>query len=50
MLTLPGAIAAALEGWADEEGRATANLAAFLIEQAVRLKLEEPPPPASKKK
>ena len=38
MVTLPDAIAIDLERWADEEGRATANLAAFLIEQSIRAK------------
>ncbi|MFQ3619278.1 MAG: hypothetical protein SNJ50_21530 [Cyanobacteriota bacterium] len=50
MVTLPDSIAADLEKWADQEGRPTANLAAFLIEQAVRVKFDEKyPPPAGKK-
>ena len=35
---LPDAIAQDLEDWATDEGRATANLVSFLIEQAVRAK------------
>ncbi|RMH41290.1 MAG: hypothetical protein D6694_09220 [Gammaproteobacteria bacterium] len=45
MLTLPASIAADLKKWARQEGRPTANLAAFLIEQAVRGKFEEKYPP-----
>jgi CopG-like RHH_1 or ribbon-helix-helix domain, RHH_5 len=41
MVTLPDSISADLEAWADEEGRPTANLAAFLVEQAVRAKFPE---------
>lgn len=37
-IVLPDKIFADLEKWADEEGRPTANLAAFLVEQAVRAK------------
>lgn len=37
-IVLPDKIFADLEKWADEEGRPTANLAAFLVEQAVRSK------------
>lgn len=52
-LTLPDAIFADLERWADAEGRATANLGAFLIETAVKEAKAEgkiPPPqqPSSK--
>lgn len=38
MVTLPDALSADLERWADEEGRPTANLAGFLIELAIRMK------------
>ncbi len=34
-VTLPDSIYEALERWADNQGRPTANLAAFLIEVAV---------------
>jgi len=44
-IVLPAAIYDALGDWADEEGRATANLAAFLIEQAVRIKYSGKFPP-----
>lgn len=47
-LTLPDAVYAALERWADVEGRPTANLAAFLVEVAVKEAEKEnkiPPPP-----
>lgn len=49
---LPDAIAHALEEWADGEGRPTANLVAYLTEQAVRIKYpsEFPPPIQEKKK
>jgi hypothetical protein len=48
-ITLPGAVFDAMEEWADEEGRPTANLAAYLIEQAVRIKYPERFPPKIKK-
>jgi len=35
-VTLPDTVFTDLERWADLEGRATANLAAFLIEVAVK--------------
>ena len=35
-VTLPDAVAELLEKWADHEGRPTANLAAYIIETAVR--------------
>lgn len=35
-VTLPDAVFEDLEKWAGSEGRPTANLAAYLIEQAVR--------------
>ncbi len=47
---LPDAIAQDLENWAIEEGRATANLIAFLIEQAVRVKHPGKYPPPIKRK
>jgi hypothetical protein len=50
-LTLPDAVFDALERWADEEGRPTANLAAFLVEMAVKQAEAQnkiPPPPQKK--
>lgn len=44
-ITLPAAIFEAMERWADEEGRPTANLAAYLIEQSIRIKYPEKFPP-----
>ena len=35
-LTLPDSVFYALERWADSEGRPTANLAAFIVELAVK--------------
>jgi len=35
-ITVPDAVFADLEDWADQQGRPTANLAAFLVETAVR--------------
>lgn len=35
-ITIPDAVFADLEDWADQQGRPTANLAAFLVETAVR--------------
>ncbi|GAP99098.1 ribbon-helix-helix domain-containing protein [Leptolyngbya sp. NIES-2104] len=50
-IVLPDKIFADLEKWADEEGRPTANLAAFLVEQAVRAKYSsEYPKPESRTK
>ena len=46
-VTLPDTVFEELERWADSEGRATANLAAFLIELSVRQANEQgkiPPP------
>ena len=46
-VTLPDAIFSDLEQWANSEGRPTANLAAFLIETAVKEAKEQskiPPP------
>jgi hypothetical protein len=40
-ITLPDKVFDHLEQWADDEGRPTANLAAFLIEQAIRAKFPE---------
>lgn len=34
-VTLPDQIAEALEEWASQQGRPTANLASFLIEQGI---------------
>ena len=48
-ITLPGAIYEALENWAEEEGRPTANLAAYLVEQAIRVKYPEDFPPRIKR-
>jgi hypothetical protein len=44
-ITLPAAIFEAMEEWADQEGRPTANLAAYLIEQSVRIKYPDRFPP-----
>jgi hypothetical protein len=44
-ITLPAAVFDALEEWADHEGRPTANLAAYLIEQSVRIKYPDKFPP-----
>ncbi len=49
-VTLPDAVFEDLEQWADSEGRPTANLAAFLIETAVKEAKEKskiPPPKES---
>ena len=35
-MTLPDAVFEELELWADQQGRPTANLAAFLVETALR--------------
>lgn len=35
-VTLPDTVHADLEGWADYQGRPTANLAAYLIELGIR--------------
>lgn len=49
-LTLPDAVFDALERWADAEGRPTANLAAFLVEIAVKqAEAENKIPPDPKK-
>jgi hypothetical protein len=44
-ITVPDAIGEDLQRWADEEGRPRANLAAFLIELAVRQKYPDKYPP-----
>lgn len=44
-ITLPKEIFDSLEAWADEEGRPTANLAAFLVEMSVRIKFPDRFPP-----
>ena len=44
-IVLPRAIYEALEHWAESEGRATANLAAFMVEQSVRARFPEQFPP-----
>lgn len=44
-ITLPKEIFESLEEWADQEGRPTANLAAFLVEVAVRIKYPDRFPP-----
>ena len=44
-IVLPRMVYEALEEWADSEGRATANLAAFMVEQAVRAKFPDRFPP-----
>jgi predicted DNA-binding protein len=35
-LTLPDEVYTKLEDWADQQGRPTANLAAFIVETAIR--------------
>jgi hypothetical protein len=44
-ITLPASVFEAMEEWADQEGRPTANLAAYLIEQSVRIKYPDRFPP-----
>ena len=44
-IVLPRMVYEALEEWADSEGRATANLAAFMVEQAVRARFPDRFPP-----
>ena len=46
-VTLADSLAADLQQWANEEGRAKANLASFLIELAIRQKFPEKYPPLS---
>lgn len=47
-IVLPDAIYDDLIKWAELEGRPTANLAAFLIEQSVRVKFRDKYPPAAR--
>ncbi|MBD2019183.1 hypothetical protein H6F43_03165 [Leptolyngbya sp. FACHB-36] len=47
-ITLPKEVFESLEEWADGEGRPTANLAAFLVEVAVRIKYPDRFPPKIK--
>ena len=52
-LTLPDEVFEDLERWADKQGRATANLAAYLVESCVKEakeKGEVPKAPASENK
>ena len=44
-VNVPDEVGADLQRWADEEGRPRANLAAFLLELAVRQKYPEKYPP-----
>lgn len=44
-INVPDAVGADLQRWADEEGRPRANLAAFLLELAVRQKYPTKYPP-----
>ena len=46
-VTLADGLAADLQQWANEEGRAKANLASFLIELAIRQKFPEKYQPLS---
>lgn len=51
-ITVPDAVFEDLEDWADQQGRPTANLAAFLVETAIRQakdKGEFKPRPADEK-
>jgi len=41
MVTLPDEVATVLERWADQQGRPTANLAAYLIESSIRDAIEK---------
>jgi hypothetical protein len=47
-IVLPDKVFHRLEDWADDEGRATANLAAYLVEQAVRARFPDEFPPKIK--
>ena len=49
-ITLPDGIFDDLENWADKEGRPTANLAAFLVELAVKQRFAEKYPEMSESK
>lgn len=46
-ITLPDGVFEDLEKWADKEGRPTANLAAFLVEIAVKQRFSERYPEVS---
>jgi len=48
-IVLPDQVFQDLERWADEEGRPTANLAAFLVEISVRAKYPDKYPSAARK-
>lgn len=50
LVTLPDGLHSDLEQWAEEESRPTANLAAFLLEQAIRFKYPEKYPSAQQSK
>ncbi len=50
LVTLPDGLHADLERWAEEETRPTANLAAFLLEQAIRAKYSDKYPSPHKGK
>lgn len=47
-IVLPDKVFQSLEDWADDEGRATANLAAYLVEQSVRGRFPDEFPPKIK--
>ncbi|NJL21041.1 MAG: ribbon-helix-helix protein, CopG family [Leptolyngbyaceae cyanobacterium SM1_3_5] len=47
-ITLPDDTAEALEEWAKEEGRPTANLVTFLVQKAISEKQEQPKPPENR--
>lgn len=50
MVGMPIALYAALEDWAEEEGRPVANIAAYQLEQAIRIKYPDRfPPPIEEK-
>lgn len=50
LITLPDGLHSDLEKWAEEESRPTANLAAFLLEQSIRLKYPQKYPSAQQGK
>ncbi len=47
-IVVPSSIHDDLTAWAEEEGRALANLASYLLEQALRAKFPKKYPPAIK--
>ncbi|MCP6758365.1 MAG: hypothetical protein NHB32_06190 [Fischerella sp. CENA71] len=47
-IVVPGSVHDDLSMWAEEEGRPLANLASYLIEQALRAKFPKKYPPAIK--